>query len=533
MIRVRGKPYTIAEAGALAFTEQNLGNFQAAIDIYNLILAKVPDLAEACNSRGAVFQKMKRYDDALASYDKAITLKPDYANAHHNRGLALKKMCRQAEALASYERAIALNPGHAEAYNNRGVALQEMNRYADALASFDQAIALKPDHAEAHNNRGLNLVSKGDMQEAERMFLKAGALKPDFPDPLFNLATIRKYQNADNAEVKNILTLLNKPGISPEDQEHLYFSLGKIYDDCSLYDKAFECYRLANQIRNSAASYNSGEVMRMTDGIIEVFNKDFLSLPFAFASDSQLPLFIVGMPRSGTTLLANILSNHRAIAMAGELSTITDFTSSLPELTGSGLPYPQAVEHVTAAVATRLIDSYEQRLKRDVGSDVPHIIDKNPLNFRNLGYISMLFPKARIIHCTRHPLDTGLSNYFQRFPLPLNYSFDLRNIGHFYGEYARLMDHWRQVLPLKMIEISYEDMIMNTEPMARRALDWLGLEWDERCLAPHTNPCAVGTASQWQVRQPIYSQSLQRWRHYEKHLAPLKEMLLLAGQIQV
>jgi tetratricopeptide (TPR) repeat protein len=562
-VRLRGRSYSIAEAGALAITEHNLGHFQAAVDIYDLIRANFPEYAEVhinrgvalqtmkryadalasfdlalalkpgyaevYNNRGAVLQLLKRYDDALASYDKAIALKPDYANAHFNRGSTLKTMKRHAEALARFDQAIMLKPDHAEAHNNRGVLLQEMRRYDDALASFDKTIAVKPDHAAAYNNRGIVLMIKGDMSEAERMFLKAVELNPNFPDPWFNLVNIRKYQNVDNADVKNICALLNKPGTSLDDQEHLHFALGKIFDDCGRYDEAFESYRQANQIRNTHAAYDSDGVTRMTNGIMEIFSKDFLAQPCAFASDSQSPLFIVGMPRSGTTLLANILSNHRSIATAGELSTITDFVSRLPELTGNGMPYPQVAKHITAAVATRLINDYEQRLRRDVGSDVPHVIDKNSLNFRNLGFISMLFPKARIIHCTRHPLDTGLSNYFQRFPLDLDYSFDLRNIGRFYGEYLRLMEHWRKVVPLQVIEIIYEDMILNTEQTVRKTLAFLGLEWDPRCLLPHTNPCAVETASQWQVRQPIYKESTERWRHYEKHLAPLKEIFGFKG----
>ena len=249
-------------------------------------------------------------------------------------------------------------------------------------------------------------------------------------------------------------------------------------------------------------SYDSEHVTRMTDDIINVFSKDFLAGPFEFGSDDRSPLFIVGMPRSGTTLLASILSNHRSIATAGELPGIMDFTSRLSQLTGSKLPYPQAVKHLTPAVATRLINDYMQRLRRDFGSNREFAIDKSPLYFRHLGFISMLFPKARIIHCTRHPMAVGLSNYFQRFPLHLDYAFDLKNIGHFFGEYSRLMEHWRKVLPLKIIEVSYEDMIQDTEKTARQILSIIGLESDERCLAPHTNPYAVETASQWQVRSP-------------------------------
>jgi tetratricopeptide (TPR) repeat protein len=530
-IPLRGKKYTVTEASALAIQEFNLGHLQAALGIYNLILARFPDYAEACNNRGAILQKMNRYEEALASYDRAIVLKPDYANVHHNRGSTLKKLNRYEEALASFDRAIALQPDHAEAYHNRGVILQEMKRYDEALASYDRTLALKPDHAEACNNRGLILANRGDMAAAEKMFLQAAALKPDFSEPLFNLAIIRKYRSADSAEVKNIRMLLDKPGISSEDKESLYFSLGKIYDDCGLYDEAFECFRLANQLRNASVAYDAGAVTRLTNAIIEVFSPDFLAQPFAFASDNRSPLFIVGMPRSGTTLLASILSNHRSIATAGEVPAILDFTARLPELTGTGIPYPQSAKQLTPAVAGRLIHDYEQRLRRDVGSEVPQVIDKNMLNFRHLGFISMLFPQARIIHCTRDPLDTGLSNYFQRFPKYLDYSFDLRNIGHFYGEYARLMAHWRKISALKMMEISYEDMIQNTEPVVRRMLHFLGLSWDERCLAPHTNPASVETASQWQVRQPIYQQSVGRWRHYEKHLAPLMEILRRSGQL--
>jgi len=494
----RGRSYSIGAACGLAAQEQSLGHFQAAADIYDLILARVPDSAEIHNNRGAVLQQLNRHEEALASYARAVKLKPGYANAHYNQGTVLKRM----------------------------------HRYTEALASFDKALALNPRHAEACNNCGLIFTALGNMPNAEKMFLKACALKPDFPDPLFNLVNIRKYHDAECADAKNILGLLEKPGTPANAIEVLSFALGKIYDDCGCYDEAFACFRLANQIRNATVAYNPNAVARTTDDTMAVFSRDFLARPFASASTSRSPVFIVGMPRSGTTLLANILSHHRAIATAGELPAIIEFTPGLAELAAKGFPYPQAVKHLSTADAARLVNDYERRLKRDLGSDAPlYVLDKNPLNFRHLGFISLVFPEARIIHCTRNPMDTGLSNYSVRFPLNLDYSFDLQNIGHFYCEYVRLMEHWRKVLPLRMIEISYEEMVLNTEPTARRALDFLGLDWDQRCLSPHTNPCAVETASQWQVRQPLYRHALERWRHYEKHLAPLKEALSSNGRI--
>lgn len=504
---------------------QKLNCLDEALASYDQAIALKPDLVEAHNNRSAVLEQTKRYVEALAGYDRAIALKPDFAEAYYNRGNVLQQLRRHEDASASYQRAVALRPHFAEAYNNLGKALQKLKRYTDALAAYDRAIALKPDFAEAYQNRGVTLVSAGDMQEAEKMFLASLALKPDCSSSYLNLTGIRQYRDPDHADAKHIRTLLKDPVTRSEDRDCLYFALGKIYDDCVLYDEAFECYRLANAIHNAGISYSREGVSLLTRAIIEVFNKDFLAQPFALASEARSPLFIVGMPRSGTTLIASILSNHPSIGTAGELPTINECVLSMSDLTGTRLPYPYAAQQITSAVALRLATNYEARLRRDIEPEVPYVIDKHPLNFRHLGFISMLFPNARIIHCTRDPLDTGLSNYFQRFSSQYGYSFDLANIGHFYGEYMKLMAHWREALPMPIIEVRYEDMVLKTEETARKTLAFLGLEWHERCLAPHTNPYAVETASRWQVRQPIYQHSIGRWRRYEKHLKPLLQML--------
>lgn len=598
LIYLHGRRYTLKEANALAISEYNLGHFQAAAEIYDLMVSRVPRSAQARNNRGVVLQGLKRFDDALTSYDKAIqidpdyheaysnrgvvlqrmerhaealascdkaiALKPDYADAHYNRGIALQALARFDDALAGYDRAIALNPGYAAAYGNRGTVLQALKRFDDALASYDKAIALQPDYPEAYYNRAIvldvlkrfddaltscdkaielkpgyleayisrgNIVAnKGHMQEAKRTFLQALAIKPDFSEALFELTKLRKYRDANHADVRRIQGLLEKAGSSQRDREYLYFSLGKIYDECGLYDEAFECYRRANEIGNTAVHYDAEGVSATTCRIIDVFSKELLAQSVALGSGSRSPVFIVGMPRSGTSLLASILSNHRLVETAGELPTIVQFAARLRDMVGTGSAYPEVAKDVSPAIASQLTSEYERRLRRDAGSAAAYVVDKHPLNFRHLGLIWTLFPQAHILHCVRDPLDTCLSNYFQRFHLEYDYSFDLRNIAHFYLEYNRLMEHWRQALPKKIIDVVYEDMILRTADVVRQTLDALGLEWDERSLAPHTNPSPVDTASKWQVRQPIYKSSIERWRHYERHLAPLQEMLRFAGQ---
>jgi tetratricopeptide (TPR) repeat protein len=490
-VELNGRRRSMEEAAERSKKSLDAGDLHTAIEIYDLMIEKDPNNVQIYNNRGGALHSMKRYDEALSNYDHAIAIKSDYAILHYNRGHAL-------------------------------LALK---RYDEALASYDNAIFLEPDYAAAYHAKGVLLMNSGQMTDAEAMFKTALQLNPRSSSALYSLSTVRRFLTIDDPVVRKIQTALDDSTHFGRDLDALYYALGKIYDDCGIYDQAFGYYRRANLLNNSKIIYNAYRVEQITQNIKEFFTAEFLSRQSKFGSSDESPIFIVGMPRSGTTLMASILSNHPSIDTAGELTTIAESAARLPKMSDSDLPYPQVLQFISSDLATVLIQQYQKTLRNKTTAESKYVIDKYPLNFRYLGLIAVLFPKASVIHCTRHPLDTCLSNYFSRFTLDYDYSFDLQNIAHCYTEYLKVMEYWRNALPMRLIELRYEDMVADTEQTARLALQFLGLEWDARCLAPHTNRHAVETGSNWQVRQPVYDYAMGRWRNYEKHLAGLTGLI--------
>lgn len=472
----------------------------------------------------AINRKQRRFSQLKARNAPKICIHGSPYTIDEAYSLAVKHAEHKntAEAIAIYRNILQNVENHAPSLNALGSLVFHDNIDA-AIELYTRAIHHMPTFYAAYSNLGYAYISTGRMQEAEKMLRKAIMLKPDHASANYNLVIIRKYTDVAHEDVIRIKKSLT---MHPKKPEYLYFALGKIYGDCGFYEEEFSYYHKANQLKNAAVSFNKDMLSQQTSSIMETFSEDFLTHYASPASTSQTPVFIVGMPRSGTTLLTNILSNHPAIGTAGELNTLHEIIHHLPRVAGTDIPYPQAAHHVTPSVSLSLAQHYETRLKRDATSDVTYIIDKHPLNFWHLGLIYMLFPLAKVIHCARHPLDTCISNYFQCFSEDYQYSFDLDNTGHYYKEYRKIMTHWQRALPTRILEINYEDMVANTEQTAKKALTFLNLDFDEKCLAPHMNQNVIKTASMWQVRQPIYTQSVERWKHYEKYLAPLKELLL-------
>lgn len=492
-----------------------------ALDCYDRLLALSPGLAEGHSNRGLVLQHLGRFDDALAAADRAIALRPGFADAWRERAAALIAMGRAEEALDSCARALAIDPAHAEAHATRGMALMEIGRAGEAALSFARSLEFKPGYVEARLGLAKLAAEEGRFTEAEALFEAVLRDEPGNVGSLHGLSGLRKFKAGDPLFAA-IAEQLNDATLTPEQREQLHHGLAKISNDAGQYDEAMVHFALSKACRPSRF-----DLTRHLAGIAamkQLFTGAFFAARQGFGVADDRPVFVVGMPRSGTTLTEQIISAHPAVRGFGELQDLPQLSKTL----GGGLRHPDAFMAAVAALDVADAHALAQRYLaafRDADPALLRLVDKRPHNYELLGLVALMFPNARIIHCRRNAMDNCLSMYMQDFNVNHGYNRDLANLGHYYRAYEDLMAHWRAVLPLQMHECIYEDTVADVESMARGLIDFLGLAWDPACLDYHRQERQVRTPSQWQVRQPVYSSSVEAWRRYEAHLGPLKDAL--------
>jgi tetratricopeptide (TPR) repeat protein len=496
---------------------------EEALKVLEPLVAANPSYPEAISNLGSAYAALDRVIESIACYERALKLRPNYPEATTGLARMLQECRRLTEARAMAQRAAELRPNKAEVHAVLGGILSESGYPEQAASAYARALQLDPHCAQALMGRGHLQMELGHMQDAEMSFHAALAIHPDRIGPRLPLVQLKKIEKGDSnlealeREARGIAAM---PSIKATP---LHFALGKCYEDLGDYDTAFKHYAEGCRLKRATLDYSAADTDLTVRNIMEFFTPPTITRLAGSGCRSELPIFVLGMPRSGTTLTETILASHPMVHGAGELPDLLRIAAT-PGMTGiSG--YPLSLKGITQAEVTVMGQNYVDGL-RERSPQSARITDKMPANFNAIGLIHVMLPNARIVHVQRDPVDTCLSNFTKLFGRSQPQSYDLVELGRYYLDYALLMDHWRAVLPAgAFYEIQYEDLVEDPASEVRKLLDYCRLEWDDACMNFHETERSVKTASITQVRRPMYKTSVQKWRRYEKHLGPLLDTL--------
>jgi tetratricopeptide (TPR) repeat protein len=428
------------------------------------------------------------------------------------------------EAERTCREALANQANDADAHRMLATILHEQGSYEAAFASFDEASRLDPGDAKTYKQLAGVLFEHARTEEALAACRKALALRPGYAGALAIVASLKRFRSPDDADLATLETLIESgEGLSDAERGLLLFALGKAYEDLGDSDRAFAYLQEANDLKRATLAYDVERDVDYLERVASSFDGDLVGRLAGAGSRSDLPILIVGMPRSGTSLVEQILASHPAVHGGGERPDLREIATVVSVL-GSGEGFPEGIASVARDDLARLGEGYAHRLQR-LAAAAARVTDKGLLNFSFLGFAQLILPRARVIHCVREPLDTCVSCFALNLE-DLAFTYDFSDLGRYHRAYAKLMEHWRSVLPKgAILEVRYEDLVDDLEGEARRLFDYCDLPWNDSCLRFHSTKRVVRTASAAQVRKPLYNSSVGRWRKYEQHLGPLKEAL--------
>jgi tetratricopeptide (TPR) repeat protein len=499
------------------------GKYEEALLSLQIAIRLNPRHALALTCLGSVLQKLARPMEAFSYHQQALAINPNSAEVHNNLGTTLAELNRHAESIPHFQQALALRPDFASAHYQLGVALAALNRHAEAVACHEKALALDPKLGDAYASLGITLRTLGRIQESRVALENAIALAPGRTDYFFNLAEIHRF--APNDPLLATMEALDKQSMSVRQRTFLHFALGKVYADLDRPEDALRHWCEGNRIHRKQIQYREAATLDVFRRIATVFTPELMRDKAGLGDPSALPVFVVGMPRSGSTLLEQVLSSHPKVFGAGETTAFINAAAILDRLDAPLGPFRAAMEALTGE-QLRLVGARYVRHLQTLAPGAERIIDKGLGNFVVVGLIHLALPNARILHIHRDPIDTCVSCFSKLFGREQQHTFDLAELGHYYRAYEELMEHWRRVLPPGiMLEVQYEDLVADLEPQARRVTAHCGLDWDQRCLDFHQTERPISTASATQVRKPIYRSSVGRWRSMRGLLQPLIDAL--------
>ncbi|HLY05176.1 MAG TPA: sulfotransferase [Rhizomicrobium sp.] len=500
---------------ALGWALLRSGRFSDASAILSRAATLRPDSAAAWRELGSAYDRQNLHQQAIEAYRKAVELAPKSGDVLHRLVELYTMYSRKDEASHCLERAAGLNPDSTNARLYRSDALLMRGDVSGAEHWAREAVARDPESSAAHAALAGLLHSQGRFEDAEASFETALRLDPKVGRCWYGLADCRKFSRADNAILERMNAVLQRNDLNDVDRMPILFAMGKVYDDCEDYSHAMERFDAGNRLRARGLNFDRARFEAMVDHAIRRFTPEFIEANAAHGDRDTRPLFVVGMYRSGSTLVEQIISSHPDIAAGGELTVWSPIDIEVDAQTGE---FDR--DRSRAAIAKYL------SVLQKIGPSAARITDKLPLNCFRLGAIHALMPNARIIHCRRDPVDTCLSIYSNLFNSRVPFAARKADLAFCYRQYLRVMEHWRKVLPPHVLmDVQYERLIADREAETRRLIAFAGLDWNDSCLRPEQNMRVVDTASVWQARQPVYTTSMQRWRHYEPWLGELRQLL--------
>ena len=499
------------------------GRLKEAQMIYRAVLDRDPGNVSAMRLLGSVATEMGRYRLAVRQLRKAVKMAPEYFRAWTDLARALMELEEFEESHEVLERAIRLEPELSYPRMLLGNLLTKAGRYEEAVEAFKVALEKQPDHGGSLAGLGHALKTIGRQDEAVARYRDCIQAYPGFGEAYWSLANLKTFRFTD-AEVATMEKHVDNEKLLEETRICFSCALGKAHEDRQDYDRAFAYYEQGNSMRRMNESYDPVQTEVVHDRIIKTITPAFLKDNAGNGDPDSSPIFIVGLPRSGSTLIEQILASHSQVDGTHELPDLARVIRTINQQRLQGASYPEALKHYDADRLADLGRQYLDSTQRH-RSGKPFFTDKMPNNFASIGLLQLILPNAKVINACRHPMDSCMGSYKQLFFKGQSFTYDLVELGEFYLQYRRMMDYWHSILPGRVLDVHYEDMVTDQESQTRRLLEYCKLPWEEGCVRFYETERAVNTASSEQVRQPIYSRSINSWRKFEAHLAPLIEVL--------
>lgn len=501
------------------------GQKKAASKALKQALSMDKSQADAHEILAAIYQEDKDDYQVIPHLRALEKLRP--SESRHLYGLArsLARVQQYTESVAYYDRYLSLYPNSPRVQFEYAQILPWVHQTDKAIAIAKDGLQKAPKSVQGYRCLGELLVNNGHFEEAEALLTQWIASNPLHGTLWVLLSSCRRFKEEDRPLLKQIQTCIDQPADSSS-RRNAYFAQAKILLDLGEKEQAFESYRKGNE--ETQTDFNFTDYEKYIKASQKVFTPQLFQKMKGYGSDSELPIFIFGMPRSGTSLIEQIIASHSKAAGGGELYEISEIARTLKSRIGAINTHPLCIPKLQAAQSKAIARQHLQWLQK-FAPKAQRITDKMPGNFCFLGLIALLFPRARLIHCRRDPMDTALSCYFQNFSENVKYSKDLEHLARYYVGYQRLMEFWKKVLPIPILEIDYEALVQSPKEHIEKILEFCGLEWEDACLNFHKNRRTVQTASNWQVRQPLYTKSVGRWRDFERQLQPFIEGISITG----